>query len=61
MVVLSNANKSTGQWLINQFILFTKTENFTGCYGAEGGARYLLISKSASRLPFAVSRLPFHD
>ncbi len=24
MVVLSNGNKSTGQWLINQFILFTK-------------------------------------
>jgi hypothetical protein len=24
MVVLSNGNKSTGEWLINQFILFTK-------------------------------------
>jgi hypothetical protein len=24
MVVLSNGNKSTGQWLINQFILFMK-------------------------------------
>ena len=24
VVILSNGNKSTGQWLINQFILFTK-------------------------------------
>jgi hypothetical protein len=24
MLVLSNGNKSTGEWLINQFILFTK-------------------------------------
>jgi hypothetical protein len=30
MVVLSNGNKSTGQWLINQFILFTKRKIVTG-------------------------------
>jgi hypothetical protein len=34
MVVLSNSNKSTGQWFINQFILFSGRRNIvTGCNG----------------------------
>jgi hypothetical protein len=30
VVILSNGNKSTGQWLINQFILFMKRKILLG-------------------------------